>query len=343
MKKIEKVIIFYFSGTGNARMIASWFSKCALENNTYCRIFDIASKNDLDLKVIDSESLIIIISPIHGFNYPKITLDFIRSFQKGNNQVVLMNTRAGMKIGNMITPGLTGIAFFLSSFILKKKGYNIIGQIPFDMPSNWLSIHPAPRKEAIRFIYEKNYHRIQSHFGKLYLGKTDFASNRDIIQDLLISPIALAYYVVGRFFLAKSYYASSKCNNCSLCIRQCPVQAIRMINARPFWSLKCESCMKCMNYCPLQAIETTHGLWLVIIVLTSTVCTFLFHDLLPNVYWIIRFFVSNIILFTLLLVLYRIQHWALRNKFIAKVISLTSLTHYKFWGRYKANQNHTVQ
>lgn len=121
MKKIEKVIIFYFSGTGNARMIASWFSKCALENNTYCRIFDIASKNDLYLKEIDSESLIIIISPIHGFNYPKITLDFIRSFQKGNNQVVLMNTRAGMKIGNMITPGLTGIAFFLSSFILKKR------------------------------------------------------------------------------------------------------------------------------------------------------------------------------------------------------------------------------
>ena len=125
MKKIEKVIIFYFSGTGNTRMIASWFSKCALENNTYCQIFDIASKNDLYLKEIDSESLIIIISPIHGFNYPKITLDFIRSFQKGNNQVVLMNTRAGMKIGNMITPGLTGIAFFLSSFILKKKGYNI--------------------------------------------------------------------------------------------------------------------------------------------------------------------------------------------------------------------------
>ena len=343
MKQFEKIIIFYFSGTGNARMIASCFSKCALENKVRCQIINIASKDELHLKGIDSESLIVFISPIHGFNYPKITLDFICSFPKGDNQVVLMNTRAGMKVGKMITPGLTGIAFFLSSLILKKKGYNIIGQLPFDMPSNWLSIHPALHKEPIRFIYKKNYNYMKSHFEKLHTGKTDFASNKDIIQDLLISPIALAYYIVGRYFFAKSFYASSKCDNCNLCIRQCPVQAIRMINARPFWNLKCESCMKCMNNCPLRAIETTHGLWLVIIVLTLTVCTFLFQYLLPNAYWIIRFLVFNLILFIFLLVLYHVQHWILRNKFIAKVISLTSLRYYKFWRRYKANQNHTAQ
>lgn len=338
MKRFEKVIIFYFSGTGNARMIASWFSACALENKLSCRIFNIASKENLYLKEIDSESLIVFISPIHGFNYPKITLDFIRNFPKGTNQVVLMNTRAGIKAGNMIIPGLTGIAFFLSSFILKKKGYNIVGQIPFDMPSNWLSIHPALRKDSIKFIYEKNYNRMKRHFGKLYSGKTDFTSAKDLIQDLLISPVALAYYGVGRYFFAKSYYASSKCNNCNLCIRQCPVQAISIINARPFWSLKCESCMKCMNNCPLQAIETTHGLWLIIIVLTSTACSFLFQNLLTNVSWIIRFLVFNLILFILLLILYRVQHWILSNKSITKIISLTSLTHYKFWGRYKATQ-----
>lgn len=338
MKKFEKVIIFYFSGTGNARMIASWFSKFAIESKVDCRIFDITSEGCIYLKEIDSDALIVFISPVHGFNYPKITLDFIRSFPKGNNSVVLMNTRAGMKGGKMITPGLTGIAFFLSSFILKRKGYKVIGQIPFDMPSNWLSIHPALRKEAIAFIYEKNYHRVKNHFEILYSGKTDFASNKDIIQDLLISPIALIYYVAGRFFLAKSYYTSNKCNNCNLCIKQCPVQAIRLINARPFWSFKCESCMKCMNNCPSRAIEVAHGLWIVLIVLTSTIGS-LFRDWLPNTYWIVRFLFLNLILFILLLVLYRVQHWILNNKRIAKIISLTSLTHYKCWGRYKANQD----
>jgi len=247
-----------------------------------------------------------------------------------------------MKVGKMLTPGLTGIAFFLSSFILKRKGYKTIGQIPFDMPSNWLSIHPALRKKAIEFIYEKNYHRVKKHFKILYSGETDFASNKDIIQDLLISPIALIYYLAGRYFLAKSYYASNKCNNCHLCIKQCPVQAIRLINARPFWSFKCESCMKCMNNCPSRAIEVAHGLWLVLIVLASTIGSFLFRDWLPNT-WIVRFLFFNLIFFILLLVLYRLQHWILNNKLIAQIISLTSLTHYKCWGRYKANQNHQGQ
>ena len=339
MGKFEKAIIFYFSGTGNARMIASWFSKFAIENEVYCRIFDITSEGYIYLKEIDSDALIVFISPVHGFNYPKITLDFIRSFPKGNNSVVLMNTRAGMKVGKMVIPGLTGIAFFLSSFILKRKGYKTIGQIPFDMPSNWLSIHPALRKKAIEFIYEKNYHRVKKHFKILYSEETDFASNKDIIQDLLISPIALIYYLAGRYFLAKSYYASNKCNNCNLCIKQCPVQAIRLINARPFWSFKCESCMKCMNNCPSRAIEVAHGLWLVLIVLASTIGSFLFRDWLPNT-WIVRFLFFNLIFFILLLVLYRVQHWILNNKLIAQIISLTSLTHYKCWGRYKANQNH---
>ncbi|MFA6876861.1 MAG: EFR1 family ferrodoxin [Parabacteroides sp.] len=342
MGKFEKVIIFYFSGTGNARMIASWFSKFAIENEVYCRIFDITSEGYIYLKEIDSDALIVFISPVHGFNYPKITLDFIRSFPKGNNSVVLMNTRAGMKVGKMVIPGLTGIAFFLSSFILKRKGYKTIGQIPFDMPSNWLSIHPALRKKAIEFIYEKNYHRVKKHFKILYSEETDFASNKDIIQDLLISPIALIYYLAGRYFLAKSYYASNKCNNCHLCIKQCPVQAIRLINARPFWSFKCESCMKCMNNCPSRAIEVAHGLWLVLIVLASTTGSFLFRDWLPNT-WIVRFLFFNLIFFILLLVLYRVQHWILNNKLIAQIISLTSLTHYKCWGRYKANQNHQEQ
>ncbi|MDD4589180.1 MAG: EFR1 family ferrodoxin [Parabacteroides sp.] len=342
MGKFEKVIIFYFSGTGNARMIASWFSKFAIENEVYCRIFDITSEGYIYLKEIDSDALIVFISPVHGFNYPKITLDFIRSFPKGNNSVVLMNTRAGMKVGKMVIPGLTGIAFFLSSSILKRKGYKTIGQIPFDMPSNWLSIHPALRKKAIEFIYEKNYHRVKKHFKILYSEETDFASNKDIIQDLLISPIALIYYLAGRYFLAKSYYASNKCNNCHLCIKQCPVQAIRLINARPFWSFKCESCMKCMNNCPSRAIEVAHGLWLVLIVLASTTGSFLFRDWLPNT-WIVRFLFFNLIFFILLLVLYRVQHWILNNKLIAQIISLTSLTHYKCWGRYKANQNHQEQ
>ena len=54
-------------------------------------------------------------------------ISFINHFPKGNNDVVIMNTRAGMLINKYITPGLSGISLYYSSLILKLKGYNILG------------------------------------------------------------------------------------------------------------------------------------------------------------------------------------------------------------------------
>lgn len=341
MNAIQDILIFYFSGTGNSKRIALWFSEFATDKGIACDIIDISDVNSDSLRKIKPNSLIVIISPVHGFNFPKITLDFIRAFPKGRNRIVLMNTRGSVKIGKWITPGLTGIAFMLSSLILGSKGYRIIGQIPFDMPSNWISIHPAIREKMANFIFDKNYLQVRKHFERLYSGKKDFASRKDTIQDILISPVSFAYYLIGRFFLAKSYYASYKCTNCNLCMKQCPVKAIKKVNERPYWTFKCESCMRCMNNCPVDAIETPHGLWIIAIYITSIASTYIFYRLLPDSIqnWIVKFVLFNIILIVYMWILYRIQQLELKNRIIAKIISLTSLTHYKFWGRYKSNEN----
>ena len=338
MDDIRNIVIFFFSGTGNAKQIALWFSEFAINKGIECQIFDISKTDTNAIAPLSSDTLIVFISPVHGFNFPKITLNFIEHFPKGKNRVVLMNTRAGMKIGRIVTPGLTGIAFFLSSIILRRKGYKIVGQIPFDMPSNWISIHPALNENTIKYLHEKNYSRVEKHAKKLFLGQSDFLSNRDIIQDILISPVSLGYYLVGRFAFAKSFYASNACDNCNLCIKQCPVKAIKTDNNHPYWTFKCESCMKCMNSCPKKAIETAHGLFIIVIVLSSTILAFLINDILRISIQvdIIREIISTLLFFALLWIFYKLQHLLLRSSFIGKLISFTSLTHYKFWGRYKS-------
>lgn len=333
----QQWIIFYFSGTGNARQIAFWFSEFAISKRIDCRLYDIAKTDIRAIGVIDPQALIFLVSPTHGFNYPKITLDFIRHFPKGKNKVVLMNTRGGLKLGSFVTPGLTGVAFYLSSLILTLKGFRIKGLIPFDMPSNWISVHPALRPKAVDFILEKNKSRVGKHAEQLFSGRTDFLASRDIVQDILIAPIALGYYFAGRFALAKSFYASVACDNCGLCIKQCPVKAIKSINNRPFWKFSCESCMKCMNACPKQAIESAHGLFVVTSLLSSSILSTLLYQYLHSVFHseTIRTIFWNLSFFFLLWFLYRVQHLMLKNKFLAKLISFTSLTHYRFWGRYK--------
>lgn len=338
---IKKISIFFFSGTGNAKRVALWLHESAVENGIECHIYNIDHCRFNQPNSIEKDTLIIFISPIHGFNYPKITLDFIRRFPSGENRVLLMNTRAGMKIGNWITPGLTGIAFFLSSFWLRQKGYRIIGQIPYDMPSNWISLHPAPNDSTVKFILQAMYARVKAHFRALMQRKTLFLSRKEIIQDILIAPISLLYYFIGRFIIAKTFYADAQCDNCGICIKECPVAAIQQIANRPFWTVKCESCMRCMNFCPKQAIQTSHGLLALTIVLysilISLVYRYCFQD--SDIHSLVRFVFSNLLFFLVLLLLYRIQHVVLKNRFLAGIIARTSLTWYKCWGRYRSKED----
>ena len=342
----QKITIFYFSGTGNAKRIAQWYSEFAAMKGVESSLYDIANCKNLNLTSLIENRLIFIISPIHGFNYPKITLDFISHFPKGNNRIVLMNTRAGMKIGKFITPGLTGIAFIIASILLRLKGYNIVGQIPYDMPSNWLSLHPALNEKSIKFLHQKNINRVEKDSDTIFSGKTNFKSYRDLIQDILISPIAFGYYFIGRFAIAKTFYASAACDMCGKCIKQCPVNAIKNINNHPFWTFKCESCMHCMNICHKRAIETAHGLIIIVSILSSLVFTLFIESILKidiESSWI-RMTIWSLFFMVIIWVMYYLQHFLLRFKLISKLITLTSLTHYKFWGRYlSSNEKFTPE
>ena len=333
MTRFSKLIIFYFSGTGNAKQIALWVTECAKERGIDSQLYNISTVDSLEM--FDSETAIVIISPIHGFSYPKITFDFIKKLPKGNNQVILMATRAGMRIRNFVTPGLTGIAFLVSNILLKSKGYRIIGQIPFDMPSNWFFFHPAFSKKTVDFIFEKNHSRVKKHTDTLFSTNRNFLSRKDLLQDILISPVSLGYSLAGKYVFAKSFYASGKCTNCNLCINTCHAKAIKIVNGKPFWTFRCQSCMKCMTSCPAKAIESAHGLIVAISILSSVSLSalsgFIFADYFHST--IVKLLIFTLLLILFLLVFYRIQHVLLRNKYLKKLIVFTSLTHYKFWGK----------
>lgn len=345
MLPYNKLIIYYFSGTGNSKNVALWLSRVAEENAIECSMINIASVDTLNINSPEPTALIVFVSPVHGFNYPLIMLHFLRKFPKGKNKVVLMNTRAGMLIGKWITPGLTGIAFYLAALLLKLKDYSIKGMFPVDMPSNWISVHPGLNERTVQFLHVKNEEKVTAFAKRVLSGGSDFKGLRDIVQDILIAPVSLGYYLVGRFFLSKTFYASKDCDDCGACIKGCPVQAIEKNDNRPYWTYRCESCMKCMSSCPKKAIETGHGY--------AIATSLLFSVLMQNlVYKFINpvppFFQNGFISFTLESILligffglsYKIVHYLLRFKLFERMIVYTSLTKFKFWGRrYKALKN----
>lgn len=340
--------IFYFSGTGNARRVAEWVTNAATAKGTATDAIDIAKMEVRNIKP-EAGEMLGIISPTHGFNFPPIVLNFIFRFprSKYGNKIFLINTRAGMKVSRFFMPGLSGIALLLSALVLFLKGYRVTGMRSIDLPSNWISIHPGLREKVVNSMFE-HYKQLTFKFTEKMLGgKKVYRALYDLPQDLLISPIAVGYYVLGRFILAKSFYASSACDNCGLCSRQCPVKAIIQVGNKPFWSYRCESCMRCMNNCPKRAIETAHGyvfgvLVLINMVIAAAVYTYIENNsemksliIIKDNFWVNQIFQMSLT-FIVFILSYRIIHFLRRFKLFAWAVEYTSLTKLKRWRRYKA-------
>jgi Pyruvate/2-oxoacid:ferredoxin oxidoreductase delta subunit len=165
--------------------------------------------------------------------------------------------------------------------------------------------------------------------------------------DILVAPIAIAYYLIGRFIIAKTFITNDKCDNCGLCISQCPTQSIVLADNRPYWKLTCESCMKCMNYCPKRAIETAHSFFFVLLfVLIIFVNPFLSEKvtMLVSGYMQGSGFVYKLLYYTTewgiailaYLAGYRLIHYLAKYRFFNRLITRTSFTYWKFWRRYRA-------
>jgi ferredoxin len=342
----SEVKVFYFSGTGNAKSVANWFADAARELELKSEVHDI-SKIEKDEEIrFNKDDLLGFCSPTHGFNFPPITIKFLLKFPRGKNRVFIMNTRAGIKLWKLHLIGLSGVAQFLAALILRVKGYKIVGMRPVDLPSNWISIHPGLRKQVVQSIHIRCERNTKKFARKIIAGGRGYRALLDIIQDMAISPIAVGYYFVGRFVLAKSFIASHACTMCGLCVKSCPLSAIKIIDGRPFWTFKCESCMKCMNTCPERAIQTAHGLVIGSLYLLSTVgMEYLYFNLIDKLPEgvisailnnnAIEFTVASALCIPFLWISYRLIHYLMRYKFFERMVVYTSLTAFRFWRRYK--------
>jgi len=337
----EKLVIFYFSGTGNSKNVAQWMALAASKKNIECTIYNIASIERGSVVPVPKDSLVVFVSPVHGFNYPPVVLNFIARFPRGKNKVILMNTRAGILIGKFNLPGISGVSFLISSLILKLKGYSIAGLKSVDLPSNWMSLHPGLNEKTVLFLHKKHKSEVLDFAEKIFSGQKVYVSLFEFIIDILVAPISIGYYLAGRFILAKTFYASADCNNCDLCIKNCPVKAIIKIDNRPFWTFKCESCMRCISNCPKRGIEVAHG-FILSFFLYASALTGLFFYYFNSLFFVIPEGIIGSVVETLLFLLmlgisYRIIHYLMRFKFFERLMVYTSLTKYKFWGkRYKA-------
>lgn len=344
-KAYDNFVIIYYSGTGNSRKVSEWLEVQAMESGMRTHTAAYNKFEPSDISDFSGKTLVGFFSATHGFNLPHSFIKFLLRFKqfKGSD-IFIGNTRAGMKLSKLFIPGLSGIALYMAAIIMWLKGYKVKALYPVDLPSNWISLHPGLKPKVIDSMVD-HYKKLVHGFGeKVFSGKRTYLRAFVLFPlDILVAPIALAYYFAGRFVLAKTFVANFNCDNCGICYTQCPTKSIVVKDDRPYWKFTCESCMHCMNYCPKRAIETAHSFILIVMLLLSLVMFPLFDiwlDRLIDLYQItgLRETFRMLIQWGLTLgvfgIAYALLHYLMRFPFFSKMVTYTTFTYWRFWRRY---------
>jgi len=348
MNSFKNCLIYYWSGTGNSYRISTWVEKIAKEYGLCCQLKSVDKCNPAKEIKNEKENILGIIFPTHGFTAPWHILKFVWQLPRNKSaHVFCIAARAGLKFGSVFPPGISGSATFIIAFILLIKGYHVRGAMSVDMPSNWFSLHPIQKQQTHEAIINRGEEKTNRFVANIFRGWLAWLTWNNLYElswGILLSPISVAYLFVGRFFLAKLFFANNDCDGCAVCANHCSVDAIHMWgkeNPKPFWRYNCESCMRCAAFCPKDAIEAGHSWGLILYYITAIpAATYLLSWLdgyIPGMRNLDGTLFSEVLyliyLYPSMFLSYRVFHLLTQIPAVNWFFAHTTFTHY--WGRYR--------
>ncbi len=252
---MKKIIIYYFSGTGNTWWAANELQKQLIkqEHQVECYSIErISNENIMEqIKYVDH---IVLGFPVYGSTAPEIMLNFIGK---------LPNATANQSASIFATQALaSGDTAYYIGQMLTQKGYNLKQTIHFKMMNNF----HIPK---FRFYKPKNDYRLDNLLKKTLQEVKKFSYAITNEEKKIIGNNALGN-LIGKFQRAhvnKMIYTisrefnveASRCTKCSKCEKICPTQNIKKSEGNYEFGYNCILCLRCYTQCPSAAILIGEG------------------------------------------------------------------------------------
>ena len=136
-----KVVICYFSGTGNTAKIVQEYRKNLAEHSASVETYAMENllTNGLSeefMNNLNDAELLGIAYPVHAFNAPSIVLKFVKSLPKAtaNKHAFIINTSGEpLKLNN--------ISSLKTQSLLKRRNYSVANEYHYVMPYNIMFRH----------------------------------------------------------------------------------------------------------------------------------------------------------------------------------------------------------
>ncbi|MCM1439111.1 MAG: EFR1 family ferrodoxin [Roseburia sp.] len=239
-----KIAIFYFSGTGNTRMVAKKYAESFVALGNECTLFELPVKENFNL---DDYDLIGFGYPIHSFNAPQIMLKFAKTLpKKGKKEVkkrafIFKSSGEPVKMSRVSSLKLTGI--------LKRRGLEVKNEYQYVMPYNMIFRHTdhtafkmwETAKKLIPIDCADIVNGVERREKKMPFGR------------FLAWILRCEHW--GAHVIGVGYRATKDCVGCGLCAKNCPAGNIKMKNGKPKFGGKCYICARCSFHCPKNCIK----------------------------------------------------------------------------------------
>jgi len=252
--KHKTVMIFYFSGTGNTRWVATEIAKAIGEELLY--IPDLQRQGRYTFTLKEGERIGFCF-PTHGWQPPRIVREFIGRlcFDKLSNQTQPSNqtycwalTTCGDNMGELMT---------ILNKDLAAIGLEAETMFSVIMPESYVCL-PFMKTDP----EDKERWKIENAQRQLHHIISIIKDQKRGIAELEKGATPRLYsYVIGGYF--NKYMITDKkftvdkdvCIKCGKCAKVCPVDNIK--GTPPEWLHhgKCTCCLACYHYCPVHAIN----------------------------------------------------------------------------------------
>lgn len=238
-------MIFYFSGTGNSRYVATNISKAQGE-----RVISVAKEMRLNKDKyeyeLQNEEKIIFVYPVYAWAPPAMVMEFMKKISFINYKENYISTVAvcGENIGNTIK---------VVNKVLGEKGMKLSSGFSVATPNNYIIMGDVDSKESEKHKLE----RLEVEL--VEINKAIMNKERDKFKVVkgpvpgLLTTVVNPLFNKGAISL-KDFRVNESCTGCGICEKVCNGGCIK-VEERPSWSGRCTQCLACIHYCPVKAIQ----------------------------------------------------------------------------------------
>ena len=241
---MKKIKLYYFSGTGNTKYISHLLKKHLNTEEDSCTVSSIEYYIKNKIKPNVQYDMIGIGYPVYSFNAAKIMMDFIKTMPEGNDKKVFIYQTAGADSGLNYAAGID------VKKGLTDRGYEVISEYIFEMPSNFMT---TQNDKQLKEMFRKTNREVKLAAEWLLSG---------IPHHLKHGPLTALVQKLGKLEqfgdhrIGKKFHVTDDCNNCGICLRNCPRDNIFKKKGKITFDKDCMLCFRCIYNCPENAIST---------------------------------------------------------------------------------------